>query len=121
MGNGSREKCVVIDEHDFTIEYRDTNGTEDYDFDSSHYESGNLYFKGYANPVRIPKPEDEHSVKQEDIDLIPSKKYRTVMDMTLLEQALDTGGAGFSMVEKLLMVNIGVLVMGIGILVVALA
>ena len=111
-----REKTIVIDEHSFSIDWRKTTDTDNYSWDGNLYEKGNIFIKDKANPIKISPSEADN----QDIELKSSKEYKTAMRMNLLQQAFDTRGSGLDLMEKLLIANIGVLIVGFGVLVVVL-
>lgn len=121
-----RQISIIIDEHDFRIAWRKAKSTDNYAW-KKLYKNGNIFFDGFANPIKILPPNSDSTEKQasshilvDKADFIPSQKYATAMKHDLMRQAFDTRSSGLSMIEKLLIANIGAILLIGAILVVLL-
>lgn len=91
---------VIIDDNDFQVKFRKASETDSHSHDEL-YKDGCIFYKGYANPVKIKPSEDA-----KEYDLIASKKYQMAMRMNVLEQAFDTQSEGLDLMHKLMIGNI---------------
>ncbi len=112
-----RELSAIIGRTDFRVEFRKATDTDNYSWEQ-FYDSGNIFFEGFANPVKIDPPKLNESLNEDNFS--PSEKYRMGMQMNLLSQAFDTHGKGLDLMEKLLIANIGAVLLIGAILVVLL-
>lgn len=104
------ERKIVIGEHKIYVRYKSKGHTGKYSGRSDFYANGELYLKGFANPIEI-SPKEE-SAKGE-IDLVSSQKYQNAIQNKIITQALNTPTDEYTLAEKLLMALVGLVGMAI--------
>lgn len=103
------ERKIVIGEHKLHVVYKKKGHTGKYSGKSNFFANGELYVKGYANPINI-KPSE---LGDKDIDLVSSQKYRNAVKNRIVTQALNTPDDSYDLAEKLLMGLLGLVGMAI--------
>lgn len=102
---------VQLDEHRIRLSVIEPDKLTKRAYDGSHYENGNVFVKGYANPVKVLFDKAEKKA-----ELISSERYKHFMKMSLLKDLIrSTAGDGWTlttMVKLLLvltMINTGII------------
>lgn len=103
------ERKIVIGEHKLHVVYKKKGHTGKYSGKSNYYANGELYLKGYANPIKIKPSEAE----DKEIDLVSSQEYRNAVKNRIVQQALNTPDDSYDLAEKLLMGLLGLVGMAI--------
>lgn len=80
-----KELAVIVGEHDIDTVVLDPE-SENVAWDPSHYKHGNVFLRGYANPVKVELDEEGEA------DLVPSDRYESYMDQHLLSQLTQSPG-----------------------------
>ena len=108
------KKRIIVDNHEIEVEYVKPESTDNYVWEN-HYRNGNIYFKGYSNPVKIiPKSEDSYVAETEgwgQFKLITTDYYKTFMQQNVIREALKTRGDELDLTHKLLMGILGSIAM----------
>lgn len=104
------ERKIIIGEHKIHVLYKKKGHTGKYSGNSNFYANGEIYLKGYANPIKI-SPVEENT--NSEVDLVASPKYRNAVRNKIVTQALNTPTNEYSLAEKLLMALVALVGMGI--------
>lgn len=88
---------ITIDEHRIDVELVKPDKLRERVWDSSHYVNGNIYVKGYGNPIKPLLDKAENKV-----ELVSSERYKNFMRMKILKELIKTAeGTGWT-TKKLL-------------------
>lgn len=88
LGN---ELAVVVTPHKINLEMVDPDKT-DRDWDETLYTHGNIYFRGFANPIKPKFPDtEEHAREEMELELISSDRYKQMMEQTLMQDIIEEG------------------------------
>lgn len=104
---------IVLTEHKMKVKF-DKPEREGNCWDKTHWNYGNLYLEGLANPIKISKNEIENS---EDYNVITSDRFETFMEQSLIDDMLQASKSDGGLTLKSAVLIIGSLnVLGIGII-----
>lgn len=99
-----RNLKVTIDDKQITWKYVKPKSTDKYVWED-HYINGGLYWKGYAEPLFF------EGDTPDKLELRRTSYLDTVVNQHELKQAVNTAGDGLDMMEKLMLANIGAIVL----------
>lgn len=77
----SSEPAIITSEHGITIKYETPSKEGNRIWDKSMYSWGNIFIKGYANPVKINVENNENA------QMIASQKYKDFMKTKVIRDA----------------------------------
>lgn len=113
-GKMGYERKIIIGEHKIYVRYKPKGHTSKYSGNSGYYANGEIYLKGYANPIEISPKEESNTVRsREDIELVASSKYRNAVQNKIISQALNTPSDEYTLAEKLLIALVGMVALAI--------
>lgn len=96
---------VSVDEHRIDVELTKPEELRERIYDTSHYVNGNIYRKGYANPI---KPLLDKAGKK--VELVSSERYKEFMRMKILKELIKTAeGTGWT-TQKLLKLILAIVI-----------
>lgn len=96
---------VSVDEHRINVELTKPEELRERIYDTNHYVNGNIYVKGYANPIKplLDKAESK-------VELVSSERYKNFMRMKILKELIKTAeGTGWT-TEKLLKLILAIVI-----------
>lgn len=100
---------VELSEHRINLSLVEPEKLTKRAYDSNHYENGNVFIEGFANPVKV-KLDDA----RDELELIASERYKHFMKMTLLKDLIrSTEGNGWTL-EKMVQLLIALTIVNIG-------
>lgn len=109
-GKFGYERKIVISNHKIHVLYKKKGHTGKYSGKSGFYANGEIYLKGYANPIKISPAEEKAN---DEIKLVASDKYQNAVRNKIVSQALNTPSNEYTLAEKLLMALVGLVVMAL--------
>lgn len=103
---------VVLDDHQIDVKVIAPDSSDEIAYDDNHYVNGNIFLKGYANPIKL-----KLDKAKKEVALISSERYKYFMRMNLVKDIIrSTEGGGWSLETMvkimliLLLVNTGFIV-----------
>lgn len=88
LGN---QLAVIITPHKIQLEMIDPDDTNR-DWDESLYTYGNIYFRNFANPIKLQVPDSENDAEESmGLEMIASDRYKDVMDQNLISDIINEG------------------------------
>lgn len=69
------EPRIVIEPSGPSMEYVKPTSTDDYGWDRSHYDRGNIHYRGFYNPIEVRPSETD----DEEVELLPSANYKAAL------------------------------------------
>lgn len=88
--------CIEVTDHKIEVEFVDPDDKSKREFNENHFTNGNIYIKGYSNPVNISKAKDK-------LDLVSSDRYKDFMNGELRKGLMHINPEGWT-TKKLVMV-----------------
>jgi len=107
--NENGKMVVILSEKDFNYFYVDANNTDNVPWDDL-YHSGGIFINGYANPVKLDYEETKGKVKQGDLDLITSSRYRDYMKQHALRDSFTYNTSDGLSIEQWQMITVAAIV-----------
>lgn len=84
------------------MQYVKPESTNSYGWDQSHYERGNVHYRGFYNPIEV-RPDD---TDQETVELLPSENYKAALVANdIIPKALNP--EPFRMIKLMVMAAVG--------------
>lgn len=90
------ERRIIFDENNFRVDYVKPKST-DSRYWGDHYPWGNIYYKDYANPIKV----QESDLDPEKLEVITTEKWKTFMEQDVIRDAFKTSTDALDMSAKL--------------------
>jgi hypothetical protein len=99
--------AVIVTPHRIKLRMIDPDSTDRY-WDESFFTAGNIYFEGFANPIKPRVPESESEAREErELELITSDRYKEMMEQSLITDIIGEGtkDSGLTLLHVLVIVT----------------